>query len=130
MTDSARSSTRRPCRARTASARAGSTSPGRVVGGGGFEVYGEAALLRSVVVDPAFRGQGFGVELVAALLDEPPRDVREVWLLTTTAAPFFASLGFETVALEAAPRAIGESDQFAGTCPDSATAIRRRLPPS
>jgi amino-acid N-acetyltransferase len=63
----------------------------KIVGCVGQERYGDAALLRSLAVSPALQGIGLGWELTARLLDEA-RDggVKEVVLLTTTAADFFA----------------------------------------
>lgn len=59
---------------------------GRVVGTGGLEVYGPDALLRSVVVEKVARNSGLGVALVERILDDArERDLRAVYLLTTTA---------------------------------------------
>src|SRR3990172_5163315 len=67
----------------------------RVIGSAGLEVYGDVALLRSVAVDEGFRGQGLGRRLVtAALANARHLGVREVALLTTSAAPVFRRPGF------------------------------------
>src|SRR3989304_4683037 len=67
----------------------------RVIGSAGLEVYGDVALLRSVAVDEGLRGQGLGRRLATAALANARRlGVREVALLTTSAAPFFRRLGF------------------------------------
>ncbi len=72
---------------------------GRVVGSAALEHYGDAALLRSVAVDPAWRGQGLGDRLVAAALAHArTRGVADVYLLTETAADYFARRGFAPVA--------------------------------
>jgi amino-acid N-acetyltransferase len=64
---------------------------GELVGCVGMECYGESALLRSLVVAPGAQARGLGRELTARLLAEAwARGVREVVLLTTTAADFFA----------------------------------------
>lgn len=102
-------------------------SDGLVVGCGGLEVYGDVALLRSVAVDPAHRGEGCGMALVRGLLGQATeRGVDAVYLLTTTAADFFERLGFERLDRADAPAAVRESREFAETCPASATCMRWR----
>jgi amino-acid N-acetyltransferase len=98
------------------------------IGAGGLEQYDDVALLRSVVVDEAVRGERYGTAICTALLDRA-RDagVEEVYLLTTTAEAFFAGLGFERTDREAAPEAIRETTQFSDLCPDSAACLRCRL---
>jgi len=51
----------------------------------------------------------------------------EAWLLTTTAADFFAALGFSRVPRDAAPPAVRATEQFARLCPESAVLMRLRL---
>jgi amino-acid N-acetyltransferase len=67
---------------------------GAVVGAVGAEVYGEEALLRSLVVAPHARGTGLGGRLVDALERAASGwGVRRWWLLTTTAERFFCGAG-------------------------------------
>ena len=57
-----------------------------VVAAAGLEVEGDVGLLRSVVVDPAFRGQGLAGLLVAGAVELASHlDLRALYLLTTTA---------------------------------------------
>jgi amino-acid N-acetyltransferase len=72
---------------------------GRAVGCVGQERYGDVALLRSLAVSPALQRSGLGKALTERLLDEARSEgVREVVLLTTTAADFFARhFGFAAV---------------------------------
>ena len=101
---------------------------GRVVGAVGMERRGDVALLRSLVVDPTLRACGIGATLCDALLTRAAAaDVREVWLLTETAEPFFRRHGFETVSRDAAPEAIRRTDEFSRICPGSATIMRKRV---
>ena len=51
----------------------------------------------------------------------------DVYLLTETAAPFFAALGFAPCAREAAPAEIAATRQFAELCPASAKLMRRAI---
>jgi N-acetylglutamate synthase-like GNAT family acetyltransferase len=65
---------------------------------GGFEFYGEDALLRSVAVDEPHRSTGLGSRMIDALLAiAVKRGVQRVWLLTETAEGFFQRKGFERV---------------------------------
>ncbi len=94
----------------------------------GVERHGDAALLRSVAVRPDARHAGLGRALVARVLDGLRRDgVCEAWLLTTTAAGFFARLGFRVARREDAPSAMRASTQFAGACPATATCMTLML---
>jgi amino-acid N-acetyltransferase len=68
------------------------------IGIGGLELYDNICLLRSLVVRNAFRGKGYGKELTCQLLDRArDKGIKEVYLLTTTAAEFFSKIGFERV---------------------------------
>ncbi|MGH2947529.1 MAG: arsenic resistance N-acetyltransferase ArsN2, partial [Solirubrobacteraceae bacterium] len=91
----------------------------------GSERYGPTWLLRSLAVDPSFRGQGSGSALLAAVLAEArERGAREIFLLTTDADDFFAARGFRAVPRAAAPGALHASEELQGACPDSATLMR------
>lgn len=88
---------------------------GKVVGGAGLEVYGEAAVLRSVVVDPSLRGQGLGERLTEAALAEAGRqDVQRVYLFTMSAMPFFARFGFRPCTMDDFEPPVRESWQYRG----------------
>jgi amino-acid N-acetyltransferase len=94
----------------------------------GAELYGDVALLRSLTVAGSLRGRGAGVALVDQMLGRlRAHDVRQVALLTTTAAPFFAKLGFSEVKRGELPAALQASEELKGACPDSATAMVLRL---
>lgn len=89
---------------------------------GGYERYGDVALLRSVAVNVRLRGQGVGEQLIMAIKAKARgHGIRRLYLLTTTAADFFAQRGFVEVERAMAPAALRESRQFHGICPASAT---------
>ena len=95
---------------------------------GGLEYYGNAALLRSVAVESSHRGRGLGQSLVTGLLAAAAnRRIDSVVLLTTTAEDFFPRIGFRVVPRSSLPEAVMASAEFKGACPDSATAMVRRL---
>ena len=93
---------------------------------GGLAVFGDVALLRSLVV--AERGKGTGSGMLAALIAQARSDgVRDVWLLTTSAEPFFAKHGFVRRDRQDAPPAVAATRQFKDVCPDSAALMHRRI---
>ena len=103
-------------------------SGGRLVGTAALEVFGDAALLRSVAVDATRRGEGLGQRLVeAALAEARHRDLLSVHLLTTTAASFFPRCGFITTPRAAVPPSLLQSVEFQTACPASAVVLAIQL---
>ena len=101
---------------------------GRPVGVCGLEVQGSDALVRSVVIEPEARGEGRGTTMVEALLEHAAEHgIENCYLLTTDEEGFFRALGFERIAREEVPAAIGETREFAEVCPASATPLYREL---
>lgn len=101
---------------------------GRVVGVGGLERYGEHGLLRSLAVDPRWRGRGIGKAVTSGLVERATADgLKAVYLLTTTADAYLARMGFHRVDRGEAPPAIRGSKEFSAICPASATCMMRRL---
>ena len=99
-----------------------------VVGAAAIERYGEAGLLRSVVVAPERRGAGLGRRVVAAA-EQLAREagIRELFLLTETAVDWFPRLGYAVVPREAAAALVGQSIEFTTVCRDSGVSMRRLL---
>ena len=96
----------------------------------GLECYGADGLLRSLAVDPAYRGRGLGHLLVRRAETEAARQgATALFLLTTTAADFFARLGYESIPRAQAPAAIAQTTQFSSLCPASSAFMRKRLTP-
>ena len=101
---------------------------GAVVAAAAVERYGDAGLLRSVVVAPAHRGAGLGHEIVTAAEDLARADgVRDLYLLTETAIDWFPRLGYVPVDRPAAAAAVGESIEFTTVCRDTRVPMVRRL---
>ncbi len=101
---------------------------GGIAGAAGLEVYGDVALLRSVVVAVARRGRRLGQALVAAAVAQAQRrGVRELALLTAGAAPFFARLGFQEVPREGLDPRLFASAELGSACCAFAVAMHRRL---
>lgn len=90
-------------------------SDSSVAGCAAIEIYGEAAVLRSVVVAPELRGTGEGDRLVRTALDYARKHgVQRVYLFTMHAAPFFARYGFAPVTTDDFEPAVRESWQYVG----------------
>jgi len=101
---------------------------GNRVGVGGLELYGSDGLLRSVVVEPSTRGNGLGTAICGALEDRARDEgVETLYLLTTTAAEFFADRGYREIDRDDPPAAIRETTEFAELCPSTATCMRTSL---
>jgi len=103
---------------------------GALVGAAGVEVYAGDGLLRSVAVAAALRGTGLGKALAADRKDWARRErLRSLYLLTSTAADFFARLGFSRIARDDVPAPVRASREFVSVCPVSATVMRWRTAP-
>ncbi len=101
---------------------------GRLLGVAATERHGRVAFLRSVAVHAPARGHGLGRALVErALADARISGARDAWLLTVSAEPFFASLGWSRADRADAPPAVAGSVEFTTACPATAIAMRRAL---
>ena len=99
--------------------------PGGVVG---LEVHGRYGLLRSLAVAEGARGAGCGKALVSGLEARArQRGLESLYLLTETAEPFFAALGYRRVQRGDVPQPIRATSEFASICPDSAAVMRKDL---
>lgn len=100
----------------------------QLVGSVGLEVLGEAALLRSLAVASSLRNTGLGARLLdAAETHARTRGVRRLYLLTTTAADYFARRGFARIDRTFAPAPILATREFAALCPASAVCMEKLL---
>lgn len=101
------------------------TWDGVIVGFGGYELYGDDVLLRSIVVMPDRRGERLGRAIVETMVHDAGRKgARAAWLLTTTAEDFFNHLGFARVDRAAAPRSILGTRQATTICTTAALLTR------
>ena len=94
----------------------------------GLELHGDDALLRSLAVDPQTRGRGCAKALVArAESHAREQGARRVYLLTTTAADFFAHLGYKRIDRDRAPESIRATGEFSTLCPVSSVLMTKEL---
>jgi amino-acid N-acetyltransferase len=101
---------------------------GRIIGSAALELYGPAALLRSVAAAPEWRSRGLGRRLVQAALDlAQQRGVARVYLLTETAASYFQRFGFRIIPRAAVEPEVQASEEFTRACCVVAQAMLRVL---
>jgi N-acetylglutamate synthase-like GNAT family acetyltransferase len=101
---------------------------GVVIGAVALECRSDAALLRSLVVDPAERGTGLGVALVATAESAAhTQGITRIALLTETAREFFQRRGYAVIPREQAPDALKSSAEFRSLCPASAVCMSKSL---
>jgi amino-acid N-acetyltransferase len=99
-----------------------------LAGAAAVERYGEAGLLRSVVVAEPLRGTGLGRELVVAAEELARADgIGELYLLTETAAGWFPRLGYVVVPRDEAQAAVGASIEFTLVCATSGVPMKHAL---
>lgn len=103
-------------------------SIGDVVGYSGLEACGYDVLLRSMVIQPERRGEGIGRTL-AELTIAKAAPGADVYLATTSAAPFFKTIGFDEVGRSYLPTAVLSTRQLSSLCPASATIMKLKRPP-
>lgn len=97
---------------------------GELLAGVAVEVWGGAALLRSLIVRRDARGRGLGQGLVrAAMAQATGRGASAVGLLTEGAGGLFERLGFRGVSRDALPDSLARSRELQGACPDTADAF-------
>lgn len=99
-----------------------------LIGAVGLEIYSKNALFRSLAVDPSYRSQKIGKALIErikahALLN----NVKDFYLLTTTARDYFLHIGFTEIERDKAPQHILNTDEFKSICPSSATCIKLNI---
>lgn len=100
----------------------------QLVGLAGLEIHGEDGLVRSVVVEPDYRGQGLAKALVDSVVERARRlQLRALYLLTTTAHDYFGRRGFADCPRDLAPEAIRESWEFSTGCPTTSSFMKRVL---
>ncbi|MGN6639653.1 MAG: arsenic resistance N-acetyltransferase ArsN2 [Mucilaginibacter sp.] len=99
-----------------------------VVAVSGLEVYGDHGLLRSLAVKAEYRNQGIADQLVQKIERlAVERGLKDVYLLTETAAGYFTRKNYQTVIRDSAPEEIKRSSEFSSVCPQSAMLMIKSL---
>ncbi len=94
-----------------------------------LDVYGDEAILRSLAVDPEWRGGGYGWMLADTAIDQARfRGARRIYLLTEIASDFFAAKhGFRVVDRSTVSAAVAASRSFRDTHGSTFVAMRLDL---
>jgi N-acetylglutamate synthase-like GNAT family acetyltransferase len=101
---------------------------GQPIGFIGWELAGETALLRSLVVLPTRRGEGWSRVMTDWALGQlDAAGIADVYAVTVTIETLARKLGFSTIARTQAPPEIQASRQLVSLCPASAVLMHRRL---
>lgn len=99
-----------------------------IIGVAGIEIYNSTGLLRSLAVEPDFRGAAVGKELCSRTIAHAhTQNIQEIYVLTTTAEGFFAKRGFGVVDRSIAPDSLKNSVEFKSLCPASAVCMKMQL---
>lgn len=86
------------------------------------------ALLRSLSVSDTRRNTGIGAELVRFIENYvKAQGVETIYLLTTTAADYFARTGYEKADRNNVPQFIQNTKEYSVLCASSSTLMKKRL---
>lgn len=101
---------------------------GKVLGAIGLEIYGEKALLRSLIVHAGYRNKSLASQLLETmLLYAEEGGIKTLFLITTTAETYFSKKGFEKIDRDTIPAPIAGSTEFSTFCPSTAFVMRKEL---
>ena len=94
----------------------------------GFEIFNEDALFRSLLVQPEHRGKGYGEQIWQLALSEMQQQgVKNIYLLTNTAADFFGKHAFTVFDRASVPDQIARTSEFAEFCPDDSICMHYKV---
>lgn len=94
----------------------------------GLELSPPHSLLRSLAVVADARTRGIGSRLLEHAEEQArAHGVRSIYLLTTTAEPFFSARGYQRADRGSAPLSIRSSAEFASLCPASAAFMVKHI---
>lgn len=101
---------------------------GRVVGCAGLESFGEDGQLRSMAVHWTSRNAGLGTSLHGRLLFEAVQaGVRNLYVVTTTAADFFTRQGYRKIQPADVPPGVLASEEYAAFVPGGGVVMSRKV---
>jgi len=103
-------------------------SDDKTVGCVAIEIYGTDGLLRSLAVNADFRGKGIGQKLaMEAETWSCDNGLKNLYLLTTTAAGFFPKMSWRNIDRNSVPESIAASSEFSSVCPSTAVCMTKEL---
>lgn len=99
-----------------------------IIAVGGFEIYSEVALLRSLAVVEGKRNKGSGQLIYSALIDHAKtKKIKTIYLLTETAEKFFLKNGFTKVERNVIPETIKNTHEYKKLCAESAIVLMKNI---
>ena len=99
-----------------------------IVACAGYESYHDQGLFRSFAVHPSKQKMGLGKVILGALeIEARETGIKTLHLLTTTAASYFLTKGFEFAQRSDAPESILKTCVFTSMCPASADYMTKMI---
>ena len=99
-----------------------------IIGAVGIEMFQEDGLVRSLAVQPAYRGKGLGGQLTREIESfARSSGIKTLYLLTLTAADFFSKFNYQVIQRDRVPESIQNTAEFNGLCPVSALCLFKVL---
>lgn len=100
----------------------------QIIGSAGLEILGPFALLRSLAVHVACQGKGIGNALYQSIITVAlEKNIKNLYLITTTADQYFEKLGFKRIDRAKVPEAIQQTAQFSDICPASSVVMMKKM---
>jgi amino-acid N-acetyltransferase len=100
----------------------------QLIGVVGLEIYGTYGLLRSLAVLPEYRNKGVAGKLIERIEGlAASQSLNELYLLTETAAEYFAGRAFQQVTRDEVPDDVKHSSEFSHVCPVSAIVMKKSI---
>lgn len=100
----------------------------KIVGTIGLEIYEKNGLLRSLMVEPAYRNKKVGAALIDRLeLLGRKSGLYNIYLLTETAEKYFSGKGYTRIERAQAPSSLQKSSEFSHVCPASAVLMIKSI---
>lgn len=101
-----------------------------IIGAIGLELYGNYALLRSMIVSKEHRNNNIASHLVEQIESYAiSLGIEAIYLLTETAPAYFEKKGYQKIKREDVPVAVQSSSEFSHVCPVSAITMKKALHP-
>jgi amino-acid N-acetyltransferase len=105
-----------------------SVNDGQLIGAIGLEKYENCGLLRSLVVDKAFRSKHLGSAMVESLEENAiGLGIDSIYLLTETAPDYFEKKGYKRISRDEVPATVKTSSEFGFVCPVSAIVMKKSM---
>lgn len=100
----------------------------KIVGCAGLEIYNENGLFRSLAVQPSHQNMKIGGGLLDKIITlSKENNIKQLYLLTTTADLYFKKHGWEVIERSKVPDDIRATTEFSSICPSTAICMMYKL---